>query len=171
MNSNKKSKQAVKLLGGHEGQFLWGDMGIRQGEYDGISHERLMEFIEVYPVYNVTIDHNNYGEFQFITLKAIQYRNDGSKMYTSLQFWGNGYHEYRESMVVNWRINVNSWYSRTDGEKPLNKADVIKQIEARRESMGIRKDTKQESSGNLFSTIADLTDDDFAMVNDMGIEF
>jgi hypothetical protein len=161
--NRKMTEQAIKLLGDKKADYLWGDMGIREDEHDGISHARLMEFINTYPVYDVKIGNNNYGEFQFITLKAIQFTNDGSRINTSLQFWGNGFHELRGVNIVNWQINVNSWFeSWYKDSKPMNKAEVKKLIKERMESLGIKANSNQEKSGNTFETLADLTDDDFA---------
>jgi hypothetical protein len=162
MNNQKMTSKARELLSNREPHFLYGDLGLSAGE-ESVTHERMLEFINTYPVMDISVDNNNYGEFQFISVKAVAFMNNGSPRDELIQFWGNGYHEYRGVMMVRWNYNIGNAFL-MDDKTEMNKSEVIKQIESRRAEMGIRKDSKQETSGNTFELLANLLDDDAAMI-------
>lgn len=157
------SKKAIELLQGEKAHSLWGDMGIRESEHDGISHERLIEFVKSYPVKGISVGNNNYGRFMFVSLEVHRKSESGNKWVECLQFWGNGYHERRGVLMVNWDLNVGNGFLLKD-KQTIEKRLAVAQINDYRLSQGIGVNTKQRKSGNLFEFIADLTDDDFASV-------
>ncbi len=159
----KINKTAKKLLEGDTPDFLWGDMGIKESEHDFISHERIMQFVKSYPVINVSVSHNNYGKFMFISLQVNRECLNGNKWVECLQFWGNGYHEKRGVMLVDWCINVGNGFM-VENKESINKKLAIAQINDYRLSLGIKSGAKQTKSHNKFEFIADLTDDDFASI-------
>jgi len=165
MSNGKMTDTAKKLLGDNQPSYIWGDLGFRDGEYDGISTERMFEFLDAYPIFHSVVDHNSYGEFQFITVKAIQYANDGTPMETGITFWGNGYHKFRETTLTGWQMSVQTFLYRDHAE--IKGKDTVKNsVMVRRETMDIPE--TQQKSGNSFETLADLSDDDYALFNDIG---
>lgn len=165
----KATSKAIKLLDGHNPDFLWGDIGIRDNEHDSMTHARVLDFIRAYPVLDVSIGHNNYGEFQFVSLEVICYNDYGHAYKELLQFWGNGYHEYRGTMQVNWRINVGN-HGIYKNNRAMTKTETLRLISERRQELGITSKAKQESSNNLFGFMADISDEDsaYTMLDDMG---
>jgi dTDP-D-glucose 4,6-dehydratase len=159
----KVTEKARKLLGNREPHYLYGDIGLGSNE-SSVTHERMLEFIRSYPVVDVTIGSNSYGEFQFVSCKVIVYMDDGNPREECIQFWGNGRHEYRDVLLVKWEYNVGNSFL-IKGKRAMPKADVIRQIEERRLAMGINSQSKQEKSGNEFEFVADLSDDDYALSN------
>lgn len=140
---------------------LYDDIGITEKEelYNRVSHERMLSYMRRYPIVDNHRSHNSYGEFRFITVIVPRKRNDGSRYNDALTFYGNGYHEYREVSPDYWCFNVGNGCLYT-GKPALNKRAAIKAVQDER--AGMTFDTRP--ANNTFTFLADLTDDDAAIV-------
>ncbi len=138
--------------------------GMNQQEvlYGRINNERLSEILTG----NQTIIHtiqessNNYGEFQFVTTSR-----PGGQGRVAMTFFGLGYHEHRERWLTNewfwYQANVYPEIMRNQ----IDKEDAKKMIQQRLESiLPYSQEDTQSEHGKLFEILADLTDDDGALV-------
>lgn len=133
---------------------MYEDLGFTHDEclYYNVSHSRFLEFIKNGKIVSNSRDNNNYGEFRFITI--LVNRSYGEEAIT---FYGNGYHEYRETISPNWSFNVgNGCIYRNN--PVLNTNKVLKEIESERKHLNFDSKPKK----NTFSILADLTDEDGA---------
>jgi len=138
--------------------------GMNQQEvlYGRINNERLIEILTD----NQTIIHtiqessNNYGEFQFVTTSR-----PGGQGRVAMTFFGLGYHEHRER----WLTNEWFWYQANVYPEimrdQIDKEDAKEMIQQRLESiLPYSQEDTQSEHGKLFEILADLTDDDGALV-------
>ncbi len=138
--------------------------GMNQQEvlYGRINNERLSEILTD----NQTIIHtiqessNNYGEFQFVTTSR-----PGGQGRVVMTFFGLGYHEHRER----WLTNEWFWYQASVYPEimrnQIDKEDAKEMIQQRLESiLPYSQEDTQSEHGKLFEILADLTDDDGALV-------
>ena len=138
--------------------------GMNQQEvlYGRINNERLSEILTD----NQTIIHtiqessNNYGEFQFVTTSR-----PGGQGRVAMTFFGLGYHEHRERWLTNewfwYQANVYPEIMRNQ----IDKEDAKEMIQQRLESiLPYSQEDTQSEHGKLFEILADLTDDDGALV-------
>ena len=140
--------------------MLYDDLGITDQEelYDRMSHERLLEFInrKDAKVVECTRSSNSYGEFRFVTV--IMPRNLGHGTFREAVTWyGNGYHEYRETSPDYWSFYVGNGCL-YDKHPAMDKKAVIREIKEERAGM-----TFTNPVNNRYTFIADLTDDDYAL--------
>ena len=151
---------------------LYGDMGFTDWHElnHAIIHSELINFLnrKDVKIISVSIGKNNYGKFQFVTcaIPRTLTRDNGESFsfVECVTFYGSGWHEYRDILKTNWDFMVGNSFLVAD-KNPMIKRDAIKQIESYRLERGIKKDSKVNKGTNKFSFIADLTDDDYAMVN------
>lgn len=128
-----------------------------------ITTERLLEIIahNDTTVHAIELASNSYGEFLFVTTSRF-----GSEGSIHITFWGAGYHEYRER----WLTKEWFWHQTDDGSSKLAsemdreaaRANIQERIA---EVSQYSNDTRQSSRGKLFELLADLTDDDGAIVD------
>ena len=139
---------------------LYDDLGFTDKEqlYNRVSHARVLEYLNKYPIVSNHRDHNSYGEFRFITVMLPRKRNGGSAYREAVTFYGNGYHEYRDTSPATWSFNVGNGCLYHDAQ-PLNRRQAIKEINDEHAAMSF-DDTPKD---NTFTFIADLTDDDAAL--------
>jgi len=98
-------------------------------------------------------DYNSFGEFLFVS---------GFYFGTLYTLWGLGIHEYRERKIMNWRVNSGNEIIYKD--KPaISLQEVLKKIRQRRKEVARWLDPEQSEDGALFSTIADVSDEDSAL--------
>jgi len=102
-------------------------------------------------VYSSEISRNAYGQFLFITIK---YKD------IAIGFWGLGEHIYRERWQ-DWFAIYKSDLRYLEGEEPINKEVVLKQIEELIEQ-GKSYKFEQSESGALFEVLAAIGDEDGA---------
>lgn len=132
--------------------------------YYRVTHARMLEIIRDpnWKIIKSNRDRNSYGEFRFVTITGTRTGTniDGQPVTyeTNITFYGNGYHEYRDTTPETWEFYATST-SRRDNPHPLSKSKVIREIQGERAAM-----TWHAPSNNAFTQLADLTDDDFALV-------
>ena len=131
--------------------------------FDRITTERLLELIgnTDTKVHSLELTTNTYGEFLFITTSRPM--KEGR---AGVTFWGAGYHEYRERWLTR------EWFWHRNDPRPGQLADEIdreavrESIQSRLAEIAVYGDVdRQTSRGKLFDLIADLTDDDGAIVD------
>lgn len=139
------------------------DFSEYERSFDRIATERLLNIIKQpdTQIHSLELATNNYGEFLFISTSRPS--NEGR---TGVTFWGAGYHEYRERWLTR------EWFWYRNNPRPGELIDQIDR-EAARESILARladisvygDADRQSSRGKMFELIADLTDDDGAIVD------
>ena len=130
--------------------------------FDRVSHDRLLALLddEATAIHRVEESYNNYGEFIFITLSRA-----GENRRTWVTFFGAGFHEHRER----WLIDTWFWYRANplpeSLHQPVTKEEARERLQQRLEEIGpyASQDT-QTKRGKLFEALADLSDDDAAMI-------
>lgn len=111
-------------------------------------------------IHKITVDENSYGEFIFVYCSRPQ--GDDRQYIT---FYGQGFHHYREEWLVDeWR-----WYGATPSKQTKMQSldkDVVREKLAERANYVEREMTDNAPSERalLYALIADLTDDDSAIV-------
>src|SRR5688572_21174815 len=129
--------------------------------WERVSHERLLAMLEQpdTTIHEVSPSSNTYGEFLFVSLSK---RNDPFRGYVT--FWGLGYHDQRER----WLTKEWFWFRSTarssilDNSIPLDEAKtIIAQRQKDIETWAMDAEPQSER-GQLFETLADLTDEDGA---------
>lgn len=140
----------------------------REKLFDRVSHERFKEIIghEKTAIHEMSVSSNDYGEFLFVrTSRPKQAERE------HITFWGAGYHEFRERWITNEWFWYKSYSNPKTGEKEINKEQAEAILSQRIEEISpYVNDTSQSRSGQLFETLADLTDDDAAQaeLQDLG---
>ncbi|WP_119071989.1 hypothetical protein [Aggregatilinea lenta] len=134
----------------------------REQLYDRVSHTRFLTFLDEpsITIHRLEESYNNYGEYLFVTLSR-----PGTNRRIYISFWGLGYHEYRER----WITDEWFWYQATPRpefeEQPLLIEEVKRQIEERYNTVkGYVNQATQTRRGQVFEILADLTDEDGAVV-------
>ena len=142
--------------------MLYDDLGITNREEldNHMSHERFLEFLRKYPICEVSRDSNSYGEFTFVSLRVERPLNAGGTYTDCLQFYGNGTHKYRDITPPFWWFNIGNGFIVAD-KSALNKGKVITQIERERQIICFDNTPKD----NYFTLMADISDDDCALIN------
>lgn len=102
---------------------------------------------------------NDYGDFLFVTLSRPA---NNARIF--MTFYGLGYHEYRER----WITQEWYWYQATATpevlEKRIELGEALGQILTRIDEIKPRiRLNSQTAKGQFFETLAELTDEDFAM--------
>lgn len=110
---------------------------------------------------------NTFGEFLFLTAS----RGTGQKR-VCMTFYGMGYHEYRERWLSKEWFWYQSQESLVDVSAKMPDDDVKEKLKQRFADIApdLEKDTQTER-GKQFETLADMTDDDAALVEmkDLGL--
>jgi hypothetical protein len=145
--------------------------GLTQPELDRwrISDARFQEILAAPDtrIHTVEVSSNNYGNFLFLTTS----RGRGQSR-TRMTFYGLGYHDYRER----WILDEWFWYQANQhtGDQrdniPFN--DALAMIKERRQMLSRdAAGARQSEFGEMFETIADMTDDDAALaeMQDLGL--
>lgn len=143
---------------------------------DELLHSRLLyaRLSEIMAKENVTLRYaevstNVYGEFMFVTITtpAPGYYESGYELRCCL--YGLGWHEYRNRVITHWEIGDISFQRIRDGENAIRFQDAMdrigeRHVEAKIIFAGEREKLAKEDRdwGDIFSQIADLTDDDAA---------
>jgi hypothetical protein len=130
--------------------------------FDRISDARFRELVERTDttLHEASLSTNNYGEFLFVTVSWQS--GQGREQVT---FWGQGYHEYRER----WIADVWYWYrsERRDLEgMTIPREQFAEQLEERAAFVADYSDQDTQSQrGALFEFLADMTDEDGAVID------
>ena len=136
--------------------------------FDRVTHERLMEFIDdsVTTVHRMEASSNSFGgDFLFVTLSK-----PGQDRRIVVSFWGLGFHEGRERWLTDeWFFHF-STASFINAEKVLPKSEVRQNIEDRWATIAAYPKDPQSKRGQLFEMMADLTDEDGALVEMQDLE-
>ena len=133
-----------------------------------VSHERFtnMVFGQGTTIHKITIDGNNYGEFLFLT--ASRPTGEGREC---ISFWGLGLHEHRDRWLTQeWFFHRSNQFPDTM-KQALSQEEAEQLIQARQEDIAPYVTKRDQSRcGQLFETLADLTDEDgaWAEMEDMG---
>lgn len=143
----------------HRSPDLFGLTETEQRYYQ-ISHARLLALLHdpQTTVHRVTLDHNNYGDYLFITLSRTE-----KDIRRAITFYGLGYHRYREA----WVKDTWHWYEHHPIDRlyqeAVSKDEALVQIEARHAEIA-QEPVSQDPSDRavLFALLGDLADDDFA---------
>ncbi len=134
----------------------------REELYNRVTDRRFRAIVEGEGtvVHDIEEGYNNYGDFLFVTVS----RQAGERR-ICVSFYGYGYHEYRERWFTDeWHFyRANNFPERLERHIPLEEAR--ERIERRRASIApYAKEEPQSEQGQLFELLADLTDDDGALV-------
>lgn len=127
-----------------------------------VSNERFNAIIndEQTIIHTIRESANNFGEFLFVTTSRVE--EEGR---VAMSFYSLGFHEHRER----WLTDEWFWYQANAYpemmQDQIDREEAKEMIQHRLESIRpyIQEDTQTEY-GQLFETIADLTDDDGALV-------
>lgn len=127
-----------------------------------VSDRRFLEIIEDEEtvIHDVEESTNNYGEFLFVTVS----RAAGEKTLL-VTFYGLGKHEYRERWYTDeWHFyRANGFPERM--ERRLSPEEAREQIQKRRvEITPYAREEPQSGRAKLYEMLADLTDEDGALV-------
>ena len=130
--------------------------------WERLSHDRLEALLDDQQttIHKVELTSNMYGEFVFITVS----RSEAGRQ----QLWtmyGLGFHDYRERWYTDeWAFYRTNPFPQTL-EQRTSREEVDELLRARREEIApyTAKNT-QTSRGKLFEMLAELTDDDGAIV-------
>ncbi|MBN1536180.1 MAG: hypothetical protein JW908_05565 [Anaerolineales bacterium] len=130
--------------------------------FNRVTQKRFSELMEDKNtiVHSIQESSNNYGEFLFVTTSR-----PGQKGRICITFFGLGYHEYRERWISN------EWFWYQSSPTPQNMSNKMDKNEAK-EIISTRQDfispnlsqKTQSLRGHLFETLADMTDEDGALV-------
>ena len=127
--------------------------------FNKVTHNRLLELIEKYPVVECIESLNSYGEFLFITLR---FDNDDC-----VTFYGLGLHEQRDYYFTDeWHM-----YETQEDYPPMDKSSVLSFLKKRKQEIETKsKNHHQSNRGAMFTELADVADDDgiMAMFEDLG---
>lgn len=130
--------------------------------FNRVSQKRFSELLDDKQtiVHSIQESSNNYGEFLFVTTSR-----PGIQERICITFFGLGYHEYRER----WISNEWFWYQSSPTLQNLNnkldKNEAMEIISKRQDFISPNLSQKTQSlRGHLFETLADMTDEDGALV-------
>lgn len=134
----------------------------REELYNWVSDHRFRDIVEGdgTVIHEIEETYNNYGEFLFVTVS----RRAGERR-VCVSFYGYGYHEYRERWYTDeWHFyRANSFPDRLERRVPLEKAQEL--IDRRRTAIApYVKEEPQSERAQLYELLAELTDDDGALV-------
>lgn len=151
-------RRPSEVFGLTERELLW----------DRLSDKRFQSLLgdEKTDVHEVQVDTNSYGEFLFVQMSRV---SEGQRY--GIACFSLGYHEYREEWITaHWY-----WYESPPSlvsKKPiLPKEEAVQIIQTRRDDIAPHvTNTQPPQRGVLFSILADLTDEDGAMleIEDLG---
>lgn len=130
--------------------------------FDQISHTRFEAMMrhEQTVIHEVSLSTNSFGEFLFVTASGT----DAGTQRT-VTFWGLGFHEPRER----WLSEQWSWFTsqRTFSEQ-VDKDTAFAEITKRRQDvLGWNRHEQPSKRAQLYALLADLTDEDGALVRRM----
>lgn len=133
-----------------------------------VSQERFQEIIDDKQtlIHSIKESSNNFGEFLFVTTSRV-----GDQRRVAMTFYSLGFHEHRER----WITDEWFWYQANVYpemmQDQIDREDAKEMIQKRLDSIRpyIRQDTQTEY-GQLFETLADLTDDDGALAEFQDLE-
>ncbi|MBE7512740.1 MAG: hypothetical protein HS103_07980 [Anaerolineales bacterium] len=132
----------------------------REKLYDHVTHNRFLAIV-MQPdvdIHEIKEDSNSFGEYLFVTISCRA--EQPKKLYT---FWGLGYHEHRERLIVDsWQ-----WFEsqrKAETLPALAKAEVRQQITEREDFVRANSTPSGQSPrAKLYELLADLTDEDGAL--------
>jgi len=124
-----------------------------------VKHETFLKLLDSAEfIYYFDEDRNLYGDFLFVGL-ALRY----NERLIGVTFYGLGLHEMREEYITDYWFFY--WSNDFELEKRVNmsKEEIKAIIEQKREEIKrLAKDHEQTEKGELFTAIAELTDEDGA---------
>ena len=124
--------------------------------YYTIPHSKFINILQDSQIKRVSIGYNNYGEFMFINFSFKDHY---------YQAYSLGLHEYRNKIIKNywyiWELGCNEEI----GKKPnIPYKEVLEKIEKRKKEIEKIKPIENDMATMLYNIVADLTDEDSALV-------
>jgi len=136
----------------------------REVLFDRVSEETLRKLIRrAKRIYYLKESSNLYGEFLFIGL-LFDYKGEE----IAITFYGLGYHEGRDRYFIDewhfyWDANFDVFKDKYTESYSVE--EVLEKIRERKEEIiEEAKEHKQSREGRIFEEIADLSDDDAALI-------
>ena len=121
-----------------------------------IPHNKFLKILKDSKIKKVNVDYNLYGEFMFINFvfKGHYY-----------QAYSLGLHEYRNKIIKNYWYIWELGYTKDVSKKPnIPYKKVLEKIEERKKKIEKIKPIENDMAIMLYNIIADLTDEDSALV-------
>ncbi|MEZ4671459.1 MAG: hypothetical protein R3E39_26445 [Anaerolineae bacterium] len=132
--------------------------------FERISHKHLLSILEnpMTDILKTEVSSNVFGEFLFVTTKRM-----ASQQAVHITFWGLGFHEFRER----WLQDEWFWYETTpppfDAQERLTREQALTRINERHAEIMVSPHPARSSRSKLYEMLADLTDEDGALVRRM----